>query len=302
MENCVDRVIQWCRIAAYINFYPIFWCWNVLLYTAEGHSNEGPAGYESPPYVSLGACATPARQERHVCVIGPARDGAESEVSVPRARTPRHVYIWLALLGLDLVLPASCQDAGGAAAAAGEALSRGQWPLHHRHSSHICRQPPQGEHLTCVCGSEERAQLQSCSFCRHVNITQSSRYFDQMIVLCWCFSLGPLLLFFSCHLPLSSCLCSGFCSCCWALGVWSWVVFIMCADRTLPLFWILYVAHVPPTSITLRSVTRTVDGAQAVCFDVCICVLNFYSAWACCAETLCESCSAASPFSRALSL
>lgn len=63
-----------------------------------------------------------------------------------------------------------------------------------------------------------------------------------------------------------------FCSCYWALGVWFWVMFLLYADRTLPLFWILYVALAPPTSITLRSVTRSLGITEAV-FLLCVCAV-----------------------------
>lgn len=60
-----------------------------LLHMAEGHTNEGTAGYQSSPSVSYRACGAPTRQERHLSFISPARDGAEPEVSVLQdCRTP----------------------------------------------------------------------------------------------------------------------------------------------------------------------------------------------------------------------
>lgn len=56
---------------------------------------------------------------------------------------------WISVLTAFLL--ASSQDSGGAAA--GKALNSRQWPLKCCHSSHLCRQSPQGEHLYYVCGA-----------------------------------------------------------------------------------------------------------------------------------------------------
>lgn len=45
-------------------------------------------------------------------------------------------------------------------------------------------------------------------------------------------------------------------------------MFFLYYDRTLPLFWILFVALAPPTSITVRLVTSSLGVAEAVCFSV----------------------------------
>lgn len=65
------------------------------LHSAEGHTNERTAGYESSPSVSYRACAAPTRQERHISFICPAGDGAESEVCVSWHCTPT---CWLHLI------------------------------------------------------------------------------------------------------------------------------------------------------------------------------------------------------------
>lgn len=95
--------------------------------------------------------------------------------------------------------------------------------------------------------------------------TSECIFINMLVLCCGALALVSLLPFAFSSMPV-------FCSWCWALGVWSWVMFFLYADRTLPLFWILFVALVPPTSITLRSVMRSLAITENVCSVVCVCV------------------------------
>lgn len=150
------------------------WSWFTSLCfcpTAEGHTNERTAGYQSSPLISHWTCGPPTRQERHLGFVSLIRDGAEPEVSFSWDCRLMCVCVcvWVGVLNLSInyILSASCQDAGWTAAAAGKAFSSRQRPIKCCYCSHICRQSPQGECLFPVC-SLELFLLQPFSFCRHI--------------------------------------------------------------------------------------------------------------------------------------